>query len=409
MPEAVGDPLSLSNLLRPDIRANPYPLYARIRTEDPVHWDEAMGFWTIARYADVSSIYRDARFSRAMGLAGAFQRLPEGERERTTPLYNSFSKTMPYTDPPYHTRLRGLANKAFTPHVVAQMRPHIQTLLDGLLDAVQANGGMDLMRDVAYPLPATVIMEMLGLPLERRAQFKEWSDDVFGTLGVVRHDPEVMARGLEGLEQATSFLRLFHDQVEKEPKGDLFTALAMVVEDCNQLSREELYANVLVILAAGHETTTNLIGNGTLALLTHPDQMKKLRDDPALIVNAVEEMLRYDNPAQVAYRVAAEDVEIGGKTIRGGQIVNLLLGAANRDPEHFHEPDRFDITRPEIHQIGFGAGIHYCIGAPLARLEGQIAFNTFLQRFPDMHLASEQLEWQEHPTFRGLLSLPVAF
>jgi pimeloyl-[acyl-carrier protein] synthase len=409
MLEAASDPLSLSNLLRPEIRANPYPFYARIRDEDPVHWDEAMGFWVIARYADVSSIYRDARFSRAMGLAGAFQRLPEAERERTKPLYDSFSKTMPYTDPPYHTRLRGLANKAFTPHVVERMRPHIQKLLDGLLDGVQANGRMDVMRDVADVLPATVIMEMLGLPLEQRAQFKEWSDDVFGTLGVVRHDPQVMDKGLDGLEQGTSFLRTIHDQVLEEPKDDLFTALALAAEEGSRLSHEELYANVIVLLAAGHETTTNLIGNGTLALLRHPDQMQKLRDDPALIGNAVEEILRYDNSVQVTYRVAAEDVELGAKTIRRGQIVNLLLGAANHDPAHFPDPDRLDITRSVSHQIAFGAGIHYCLGSPLARLEGQIAFNTFLQRFPNLRLATEQLEWQEHPTFHALKSLPVAF
>lgn len=407
MSESNGAALSLSNLLRPEIRANPYPLYARLRAEDPVHWDEAMGFWVITRNADVSSIYRDSRFSRALGLAGAFRRLPAGERERTQPLYESFSKAMPYTDPPYHTRLRGLANKAFTPRVVAQMRPHIQKVLDGLLDAVQDGGRMDVMETVAYPLPVTVIMELLGLPLEQRPQLKEWSNDVFATIGVVRHDPQVMTRGLAGLERATDFFRQYLDQVEKEPKSDLFSALAMVVEEGNRLTREELYANILVLLAAGHETTANLIGNGTHALLTHPDQMQLLRDDPALIANAVEEMLRYDNPAQVAYRVAAEDVEVGGKTIRRGEIVNLMLGAANRDPEHFHEPDRFDIRRPEIHQIGFGAGIHYCIGAPLARLEGQIAFSTFLRRFPNMHLETDKLEWQDHPTFRGLVSLPV--
>lgn len=409
MPGTSGDPLSLANLFRPEIRANPYPLYAQIRSEDPVHWDEAMGFWVIARYADVSSIYRDARFSRAMGLAGAFQRLPEAERERTRPLYESFSKSMSYADPPYHTRLRGLANKAFTPHVVAQMRPHIQRLLDTMLDDIQNGGRTDVMRDIAYPLPATVIMELLGLPLERRAEFKEWSDQVFATIGVVRSDPHVMTKGLEGLEQANEFLSQFHDQIDLGTRSDLFSALALVVDDSGKLSREELYANIILLLATGHETTTNLIGNGTLALLTHPDQMNELRENPELIANAVEEMLRYDNPAQVAYRVAAEDVELDGKKIARGDIVNLLLGAANRDPAQFQDPDRFDITRPEIHQMGFGAGIHYCLGAPLARTEGQITFNTLLRRFPEMRLETEQLEWQEHPTFRGLVSLPIAF
>lgn len=409
MPVTITDELSLANLMRPEVRANPYPLYARIRAEDPVHWDEPMVFWSISRYADVSSIYRDSRFSRAMGLAGAFERLPAGERERTRPLYDAWSKTIAYTDPPYHTRLRSLANKAFTPRVVAQMRPHIQKLVDDMLDSVQDEKEMDVMRDLAFILPATVIMEMLGLPLERRAEFKHWADEVFATIGVLRHDPEVMTRGLESLAHATSFLRLFHDELEKQPKGDLFTALALVVEEGDRLSREELYANIILLLAAGQETTTNLIGNGTLALLTHPDEMARLRNDPGLIERAVEEMLRYDNPAQVAYRVASQDLSIGDKVIRRGQIVNLLLGAANRDPAQFADPDRYDITRGEIHQIGFGAGIHYCIGAPLARLEGQIALNTLVQRFPNLHLKSDQLEWQDHPTFRGLKSLPVAF
>lgn len=403
------DELSLANLMRPEVRANPYPLYARIREQDPVHWDEPMGFWSITRYADVSSIYRDNRFSRAMGLAGAFARMPEEERERTRPLYDAWSKTIAYTDPPYHTRLRSLANKAFTPRVVAQMRPHIQRLVDGILDGVQDQGQMEVMHDLAFILPATVIMEMLGLPLERRAEFKRWSDDVFATIGVVRHDPDVMEQGLESLAHATSFLRLFHDQLEKQPRGDLFTALALVVEEGNRLSPEELYANIILLLAAGQETTTNLIGNGTLALLTHPDEMARLRNNPGLIEQAVEEMLRYDNPVQVAYRVAAEDLRIGDKAVRRGQIVNLLLGAANRDPAQFADPDRYDMMRGEIHQIGFGAGIHYCIGAPLARLEGQIALYTLVQRFPNLRLKIDRLDWQEHPTFRGLKSLPVAF
>lgn len=403
------DELSLSNLMRPEVRADPYPLYARIREEDPVHWDEAMGFWSISRYTDVSSIYRDARFSRAIGLADSFERMPAEERERTRPLYNAWSKTMLYADPPYHTRLRSLANKAFTPHVVAQMRTHIQKLVDEILDAVQQNGQMDIMQDLAFVLPPTVIMEMLGLPLECRAEFKHWADEVFATIGIVRNVPDVMDRGLDSLDQVTRFLTHFHDEIEKQPKNDLFSALVHAADEGERLTREELYANTILLLAAGQETTTNLIGNGSLALLRHPDQMAKLRENPDLIVGAVEEMLRYDNPAQVAYRVATEDITIGKKAVRQGQIVNLLIGAANRDPAQFVDPDRFDITRGEIHQIGFGAGIHYCIGAPLARLEGQIALSTLVQRFPHIHLKTEQLEWQEHPTFRGLKSLPVAF
>lgn len=409
MPETRNDALSLANMLRPDIRADPYPWYAQMRAEDPIHWDDAMGFWAISRYADVSHIYRDPRFSRALGFERGFQRLPGAEQERSQPLYDAFSKAMPYTDPPYHTRLRSLANKAFTPRVVEQMHTRIEGLVDGLLDAVAANGRMDVMADFANILPATVIMELLGLPPWCRADFKRWSDDLFATLGVVRYDPQVMTRALESLDQIMALLRELYGQAHDEPKDDLFSAMATVVDEGGKLSREELFANTIILLAAGHETTTNLIGNGMLALLRHPEQMQALRDNPARMENAVEEMMRYDNPVQVTYRVAAEDVAMDGKEIQQGQIVNLLLGAANRDPARFSDPDHFDITRADTHHIGFGAGIHYCIGSSLARLEGQIVFDRFLQRFPNLRLETDTLEWQEHPTFRGLKSLPVAF
>jgi len=409
MPETSNETLSLANMLRPEIRANPYPWYAELRAQDPIHWDAAMGFWAISRYADVSHIYRDPRFSRAMGLERGFKRLPEGEQERSQPLYETFSKAMPYTDPPYHTRLRSLANKAFTPRVVEQMRARIEGLVDSLLDEVAPNGRMDVMADFANVLPATVIMELLGLPPRSRADFKRWSDDLFATLGVVRYDPQVMNKALESLDQITLLLRDLYVGAHLEPQDDLFSAMATVTDEGAMLSREELFGNTIILLAAGHETTTNLIGNGMLALLRHPEQMRALRGNPAWMENAVEEMMRYDNPVQVTYRVAAEDVAIDRKAIQRGQIVNLLLGAANRDPARFSDPDRFDITRADTHHIGLGAGIHYCLGAPLARLEVQIAFDRFLQRFPNLRLETDALEWQEHPTFRGLKALPVAF
>jgi cytochrome P450 len=409
MSPTTTDELSLSNLLQPELRADPYPFSARLRSEDPVHWDEAMGFWIITRYADVAAIYRDPRFSRALALKGAAKRLPEEEQERTKPLFETFGKSMTYADPPYHTRLRGLANKAFTPRMVEQMRQHIQHLVDTMLDAVADKGQMDAIRDLAYPLPATVIMEMLGLPAAERDSFKKWSDDLFATLGVVRYDPQVMSQALASLGQLGTFIDRLREQVQQQPQDDLFSALVMAAEDDSRLSGEELLANTMLLLTAGHETTMNLIGNGLLALLRHPDQMQKLRDDPTLITNAIEEMLRYDNPAQIAYRVAAEDAEIGGKQIGRGQIVNLILGAANRDPAQFPDPNRFDITRANTRHIGFGVGIHFCLGAPLARLEGQLAIATVLNRFPNLRLTGETLEWHSHPTLHGLNALPVAF
>lgn len=402
--------LSLSNLAREEVRANPYPFYARLRTQDPVHWDESMGFWVLTRYADNASVYTDERFSRAQGLMRGYERLPEADQKVAEPVYCSFSKTMFYADPPYHTHLRGLVNKAFTPRAVEQMRPHVQRIVDSLLDAVQAKGRMDVIQDIAYPLPILVIVEMLGLPPEDRLRFKEWSDDLFAILGTVRrHTPEMLERALRSLGKITDYITALSQARRRQPLNDLLSALVAVVEEGERLSQEELVANVNIILSAGHETTSNLIGNGLLALLQHPDQMQKLRDQPALVASAVEEIMRYDNPVQIAYRSAAEDVQLGDKLIHKGDLVNMVLAAANRDPEHYSEPDRFDITRDEGRHLGLGLGIHFCIGAPLLRLEGEIAFTTILRRFPELQLATESFDWQEHPIFRGLKSLPVVF
>lgn len=404
---STNEALSLSNLLQLEVRADPYPFYAEIRSEDPIHWDESLGFWVLTRYADIVSVYADTRFSRAKGLRRGFERLPEAEQRIAEPVYQSFSKTMFYSDPPYHTRLRGLVNNAFTPNAVEQMRPYIQQTVDLLLDAVQAKGEMDAIRELAHPLPIMVIAQMLGLPAEERGRFKEWSDDLFAILGSVPHAPELMERAAQSLAELTEYLTVLSEGRRLQPQNDLLSALVGVVEKGERLTQEELIANVTILLSAGHETTSNLIGNGLLALLRNPDQLQKLREDPALISSAVEEMMRYDNPVQIAYRSAAEDVEIGGKWIRKGQLVNSILAAGNRDPERFSEPDRFDITRDEGRHLGLGLGIHFCLGAPLVRLEAQIAFSTILRRFPEIRLATDSWDWQEHPIFRGVKSLPL--
>jgi cytochrome P450 len=393
----------------PEIRADPYPFYAELRAQDPIHWDESLGFWVLTRYTDIASVYADTRFSRAQGLRRGFERLPEAERQIAEPVYHSFSKTMFYSDPPYHTRLRGLVNNAFTPNAVEQMRPYIQQTVDVLLDAVQGKGEMDAIREVAHPLPIMVIAQMLGLPAEERVRFKQWSDDLFAILGSVPHAPELMERAAHSLAELTKYLTELSEARRRQPQADLLSALVGVVEKGERLTQEELIANVTILLSAGHETTSNLIGNGLLALLRNPDQLQKLRENPALISSAVEEMMRYDNPVQIAYRSAAEDVEIGGKWIRKGDLVNSILAAGNRDPERFSEPDRFEIARDEGRHLGFGLGIHFCIGAPLVRLEAQITFSTILRRFPKVRLATNYWDWQEHPIFRGVKSLPLLF
>jgi cytochrome P450 len=410
MSEQNHDPLSLTNLSEPEVRANPYSLYAKIRSQDPVHWDEIEGFWTLTRYDDVVSTLRDKqRFSKARGLKSALNRLPDEEREVAKPVFDVYSRQMLFADPPYHTQLRGLVNKAFTPRIVARMEPHIQEVVDKMLDDVQESGRMDIIADLAYPLPATVILELLGLPIEERDQFKEWSDDFMATLGVVRHNPKVFEVARKSVGDLTDYICDRRDQLLKDPQDDLLSELVIAEDQGNKLNRHEVVANSILLLVAGHETTTNLIGNGLLALMRHPDQMQKLKDDPSLIDSAVDELMRYDNPVQILWRVAKEDLKIGGKQIKEGQFVNVLVGAANRDPAHFPEPDRLDIEREAGRQVGFGLGMHYCVGAPLARLEGRIAIKTVLRRMPNLRLESEDLTWQENPILRGLESLPVAF
>lgn len=399
--------LSLTRLQDPVVRADPYPFYAQLRSEDPVHWDEDLGFWVLTRFEDISSVYLDPRFSRAQGLLRGFERLPADERHIAQPVYQTLSRTTFYSDPPYHTRLRGIMNEGFTPRTMEQMRPRIQLIVDDLLAKVRQAGRMDAIRDFAYVLPILVIAGMLGLPAEDRRRLKDWSDDLFAVLGTVAHSHEQMQRASKSLVEMSEYVTDLSETRRAEPGEDLLSTL--VAEVGERLSREELVANVSMLLSAGHETTSNLIGNGLLALLRHPDQLQKLRDDPALLASAVEEMLRYDNPVQIAYRSAAEDAQVGGKWIRKGQLVNMVLGAANRDPERYSEPDRFDIARDEGKHLGFGLGIHFCIGAALVRLEGQIAFSAILRRLPRLALATDVLEWQEQPIFRGVKSLPVIF
>ncbi|MCI0611073.1 MAG: cytochrome P450 [Anaerolineae bacterium] len=426
-----NEALSLSNLMHPEVRANPYRFYAQLRAQDPVYWDEELGFWVLTRYADIASVYSDDRFSRAQGLMSNFRRLAESEQRIAEPVYRSFSKTMFYADPPYHTHLRGLMNNAFTPRRVEQMRPYIQRIVDELLDNVQVKGHMDVIHDLAYPLPVMVIAELLGLPVEDRARFKGWSDDLFAILGTVRHSPQLMERAAQSLAEMTAYVTELSHVRRQQPRDDLLSVLLNIVDEDEQLecphphhaqgqlardhrataqlTQEELVANINILLSTGHETTTHLIGNGLLALLQNPDQMQKLRDQPVLAASAIEEMMRYDNPVQITYRSAIEDVEISGKQIHKGDLINSILGSANRDTERYTDPDRFDITRNEGRHLNFGLGIHFCIGASLVRLEAEIAFNTILRRFPNLRLAADHLDWQEHPVFRGLKSLPVSF
>ena len=397
MPEAL-----IFNPFDPVTRADPYPIYRRLREEDPFH-RSPLGIWILSRYDDIVGMLRDPRFSSDLRNADS---LPLMQAPDLTEKLERRSKVMLFSDPPNHTRLRSLVNKAFTPRVVESLRPRAQQIVDEILARVSPQGHMDLIADLAYPLPVIVIAEMLGVPPEDRDLFRQWSSDLARSL-----DPMLPPEMIDQIEaSADSFDAYFTPLFEERrarPGGDLVSALVAAEESGDRLSHDELMATCILLLVAGHETTMNLIGNGMLALLRHPSEMERLRADPSLMQNAIEEMLRYDGTVQMTGRTATEDVEFSGVTIRRGEISILLVGAGNRDPERFTDPERLDVTRTDIRHLAFGAGAHYCLGAPLARVEAQIAFTELLRRLPGLRLATEAPEWRDNIVLRGMKSLPL--
>jgi cytochrome P450 len=362
----------------------------------------------LSRYADCVAVLRDAtRFSADPRDLANYDLLMQGIGE-DRPLMQMQRKWMLLMNPPDHTRLRTLVTKAFTPRVVESLRPRIQEVVDQLLVAVQEAGAMDVIADLAYPLPVIVIAGMLGVPAEDRESFKGWSRDLARTLDPII-TPEVLTAGDEATVAFIDYFRALVAKRRKDPQDDLLSGLIAAEEQGDRLSEDELLATAVLLFGAGHETTMNLIGNGLLALLRNPHQFEKLRDDPSLAPSAVEEFLRYDGPVQMTARTALEDVEINGRTIAKGQQAVILLGAANRDPAQFADPDRLDLTRRDNRTLAFSHGIHYCLGAPLARVEAQIAINTLLRRLPALRLQTEELEWRETVTLRGLKALPAVF
>jgi cytochrome P450 len=386
--------------------ADPYPAYQRFRTADPIHWDEINARWLLFRHADIAAVLRSP--SASSNRAPAMQRwVPPGMRQ----LIDYRSDSMINCDAPRHNRLRLLVNKAFTTRAVEAMAGNIQRLVDGFLDAVAARGRMDLIADLAYPLPVTVIAEMLGVPPEDRDQFKHWSDELVVTIS--GNPSALRPRDFRRVGRYYAELSAYFAEVvarrRAQPRNDLLTALAQAEEAGDRLNESELYANAALLLVAGHETTTNLIGNGMLALLRHPDQWERLKADPALVPGAVEELLRYDSPVQFTARLLTQDMEIGGKRLQAGQMVQLALGSGNRDPEQYADPERLDVGRQDVKHLAFGLGSHYCLGAPLARLEARIVFETLLRRFPNLHLDGAEPKFRDNFNLRGLEALPVAF
>ena len=399
------------HLLSPDFYANPYPIYHQLRDADPVHWSDAWNSWVLTRYDDVTATLRDfSRFSNVGRIDLFLEQLPEIGREKMGPLKGHFSRAITHLDPPDHTRIRKLLKTVLSTRLVQSMRPRIEALVDELISEVKDAGRMDVISDFAYPLPAIVLGEMLGIPPEDRDQYKRWSDDIgVGLVGTGRAALDNVERARQSLFELTNYLRPLVTERRQQPRNDLISKLIAIEVRGDRLTESELFSTCITLILAGHGTTTNLIGNGLLALLRHPDQLETLRNDPALIEVAVEELLRYDSPLQRIWRMATEDIEIGGNQIHKGQIVLPTMGAANRDPAEFSEPDRLNIRRPDNPHVALGTGIHLCVGGPLARVQGAIAINALLQRLPSLQLETEALEWEANLFHRGLKSLPVVF
>ncbi len=404
------------DLSSPRLKSNPYPLFTHLRSEDPMHWVEFPGNrhgWLITRYEDAERALRDARFVKdprhALTQEQLLQQFPAAlEQSQGHQHAFTFGRNLLGTDPPDHTRLRSLVSLSFTPRLIEQWRERIQTITNELLDAVEHKGEMDLVDALAFPLPIIVITEMLGIPPEDRMKFRAWSNNVIEASG----NPQTFRERREQLTEFRDYLRFLIDEKRSHLSDDLLSLLIRNEEAGDKLSEEELIAMVFLLLIAGHETTVNLISNGALALMTHPAQMEELKREPALLKSAIEEFLRFHGPLMTAtQRWAAEDMEFDGKTIHHGDYVVVLLASANHDPETFQHPDELDITRKNNPHLAFGKGIHYCLGAPLARLEGQVAIGTLLQRLPQMRLAVEpqELVWRPGALIMGLRTLPVKF
>ena len=398
--------LSLYQLLDPEVLANPYPLYHKLRSQDPVHWDPFLHAWVVTRYADVVHVLHHFSADRTP----TPEQLSALNLSALNPIAEVMVRQMLFLDPPDHTRLRALASAAFTPRRVEQLRSHIQEVMNTLLDAVVSRGSMDVIADFASPAPAIVTAELLGVPAGDHAQLKEWSQDFAEMLGNFQHNPDRFPRVLSSVENLCSYFRLAMKAQQVHPREGLVQAMMGAEIEGARLTEEEIIANLIVTMVGGLETTTNLIGNGVLTLLRHPAALDRLRGDFSLIPSAVEELLRYESPSQHTARLAPADAELGGKFIRKRQAVIAVMGAGNRDPERFPEPDVLDLSRKNNQHLAFGWAAHFCFGAALARLEGQIAFDTILRRLPHLKLNLQgPLVWRHNLGLRGLTSLPVAF
>ncbi len=397
------------SLAHPKFVSDPYPLYRWLREREPVRKDPLAPVWVLTRYADVALALKDSRFRKD---PFATERLAATVREQLGVDVSGRSDvetvSMLFLDPPQHTRIRQQFSRAFTPRRIENLRPKIQKLCDDRLAAVLPSGKMDIIETIAYPLPITVIADLLGFPAADYPRFKKWSDD-FATALALNAKPQQHAIAAQSHEELRAYFDDLVPKLQHDPGDNLISAFLQMEDEPGAMTREELFINATLLLAAGHETTTNLIGNGMLALLQHPDQLQLLRDNPTLIESAVEELLRYDSPVQWMSRVVGERLELNGIALEPGTLLLGSFGAANRDPAQFKYPEKFDIRRTENKHLSLGLGAHYCLGAALARMEAQTAIGTIVRRCPNLRLAKQTLKWKKGLTFRALEALQVVF
>jgi len=399
-------------LVSREFMEDPYPVLRQLREEDPVHWSDSIGGWVLTRYDDIVTTFKDvSHFSNEGRLAKAVEYLPAEIRANFKTFEDHYRlKSLIHSDPPDHTRLRGLITKAFTPRVVEAMRPRIQQITVELLDAVRPDGRMDVVKDLAIPLPVTVLAEIFGVPKSDLGLFKGWADDLLAFQGVNKPAVELLERSQKALVEIRAYLSELVNHKRREPSQDLLTALVAAESEGGRLTEKELVNSCITLLVAGHETTTSLIGNGLYTILRHQDQWQLLKQNRSLLPSAMEEMLRYESPVARQPRLMKHDAEMGGKRLREGQMVFQMLNAANRDPGYFTDPDHFDIRRQKNPHLAFGLGVHFCVGATLARTEGDIVFSTLMKRLPEVRLVDEKPHWDlQKPNSRMMKTLDVAF
>jgi pimeloyl-[acyl-carrier protein] synthase len=382
---------------------DPYPIYHQLRALKSVYWSPAMNGWVLLRYMDAVSYLSDRRFSRQAYLQTLRQRYGD------SPILESQRREIVFSDPPQHRRLRRLAERASHLQNSVPFRPQIERIVNEKLARFQSRGEMDLIADLAEPLPPEILAFWLGVPLADVPSLKAWVLAIQMGRGIVR-TPETTAMANQAVKELETYFGQLIAERRESPRADAITSLSQVEDQGDKLTDQELLMFSWGLFAAGHTSVQYLIGNALLALLRHPDQLEKLRSDRSLIASAVEEALRYDPPTQALNpQVALEDVTIGDETIKKGEAVSVLIGAVNRDPERFPNPDHFDITRTDHHHLSFSSGEHFCLGSSLARLQAQITLDSILKRLSNLQLATDKLEWQKLGRFRGLVSLPVTF